>query len=407
MIELEDITKIYPMGTTEVRALNGVSLHVGQGASVAIMGASGSGKSTLMHLVGCLDRPTSGTYRLLGETISGLNDRQLARIRNQSVGFVFQTFNLISRMPAWENVAVPLFYARQTVTKPQALAALDRVGLADRAGHQPNELSGGERQRVAIARAIVNQPRLILADEPTGNLDTRTGEQIMQIFHDLHATGTTIVLVTHERDIAEQALRIVAMRDGKIVEDRPSERARQTGTTAVQPPVRIERPPPVRIERPPPQAVPEAATGSESQQARAATDRPAEAASDRPEAILHPSAKRALTWALLGPVCIAALWGWGQLCGLLKDVNPGFIKTAGPALWVVLAAMVFIAPILGLIHGRRGARWVRLAPARFTGLRRARVAQWVSGVYLVLLACFVSLMVLAFWMHRTLGGRPG
>ena len=212
------------MGITEVRAINGMSLRIEEGEFLAIVGASGSGKSTLMHVLGCLDRPTSGTYRLLGETISGLNDRQLARIRNQSVGFVFQTFNLISRMSAWENVAVPLFYARQRSTKLRALEALERVGLADRAGHQ-----SGERQRVAIARAIVNQPRLILADEPTGNLDTRTGEQIIRIFHELHAAGTTIVLVTHERDIAEQALRIVATRDGKIVEDRPSQRARDAG----------------------------------------------------------------------------------------------------------------------------------------------------------------------------------
>ncbi len=217
------------MGTAEVRALDGVSLDIGAGEFLAIMGASGSGKSTLMHLLGCLDRPTRGTYRFLGQTVSGMSDRQLARIRNRSIGFVFQTFNLISRMSAWENVAVPLFYARQTVIKPRALEALDRVGLADRVNHQPNELSGGERQRVAIARSIVNQPRLILADEPTGNLDTKTGEQIMQIFHELHAGGTTIVVVTHEREIAQQALRIVAMRDGKIVDDLASERGRQAG----------------------------------------------------------------------------------------------------------------------------------------------------------------------------------
>ncbi len=217
------------MGTAEVRALDGVSLDIGEGEFLAIMGASGSGKSTLMHLLGCLDRPTDGTYRLLGRTVSGLGDRQLARIRNRSIGFVFQTFNLISRMSAWENVSVPLFYARQTVIKPRALEALDRVGLADRANHQPNELSGGERQRVAIARSIVNQPRLILADEPTGNLDTKTGEQIIRIFHELHGAGTTIVVVTHERAIAEQARRIVSMRDGKIIDDLPSERGRQAG----------------------------------------------------------------------------------------------------------------------------------------------------------------------------------
>jgi len=224
VIELADITKIYAMGTSEVRALDGVSLHIGEGEFVAIVGPSGSGKSTMMHLLGCLDRPTSGTYRFLGQTVSSLNDRQLARIRNRSIGFVFQTFNLISRMSAWENVAVPLFYARQTITKPGALAALERVGLADRAAHQPNELSGGERQRVAVARAIVNRPRLILADEPTGNLDSKTGQQIMELFHELHRAGTTVVVVTHEPTIAEQAQRTVATLDGKIREDRPNPR---------------------------------------------------------------------------------------------------------------------------------------------------------------------------------------
>ena len=219
MIELTDVTKVYPMGTGEVRALDGVSLRINQGEFVAIVGSSGSGKSTMMHLLGCLDRPTDGTYHLLDQAIGRLNDRQLARLRNASIGFVFQTFNLISRMSAWENVAMPLFYARRTRTKPDAMKALERVSLVERASHQPNELSGGERQRVAIARAIVNSPALILADEPTGNLDTKTGDQIMQIFEELHAGGTTVIVVTHEPEIAKRADRIVTMCDGLIVQD--------------------------------------------------------------------------------------------------------------------------------------------------------------------------------------------
>ena len=219
MIELTDVTKVYPMGTGEVRALDGVSLRINQGEFVAIVGSSGSGKSTMMHLLGCLDRPTDGTYHLLDQAIGRLSDRQLARLRNASIGFVFQTFNLISRMSAWENVAMPLFYARRTRTKPAAMKALERVSLVERASHQPNELSGGERQRVAIARAIVNSPALILADEPTGNLDTKTGDQIMQIFEELHAGGTTVIVVTHEPEIAKRADRIVTMCDGLIVQD--------------------------------------------------------------------------------------------------------------------------------------------------------------------------------------------
>ena len=228
VIELEDITKVYPMGLTEVRAINGMSLRIQEGEFLAIVGPSGSGKSTLMHVLGCLDRPTSGTYRLLGDTISGLNDRQLAHIRNQSVGFVFQTFNLISRMSALENVAVPMFYARKGRRRKPAMKALERVGLVSRAKHAPNELSGGERQRVAIARALVNDPKLLFADEPTGNLDSKTGEQIMEIFHDLHRQGVTIVLVTHERTIAAQAERMIRLLDGKIIEDRPVEESERT-----------------------------------------------------------------------------------------------------------------------------------------------------------------------------------
>jgi len=393
VIELADVTKVYEMGTSEVRALDGVSLRIGEGEFVAIIGPSGSGKSTLMHLVGCLDRPTGGSYRLLGDTISGLGDRSLARVRNRSIGFVFQTFNLISRMSAWENVAVPLFYARETVTKPRALAALERVGLADRANHQPNELSGGERQRVAIARAIVNRPGLILADEPTGNLDTKTGKQIMQIFHDLHRAGTTIVLVTHEAEIAEQAERIIAMRDGKIIEDRPSSRGRRRAEPGAASPF---APPPATEPAEPPAASPPVEAA-----ARGAGEATGSAA------VLHPNARRALTWTLIGPACLLGMWGWGKTCKLLQDVNPGFVETAGPVLFVALVAMAFIAPILGIIHGRKGARWARIAPARFTGLRRALLSQWVAAFYLFAVVCLAGLAVAALWMRTRYGTGLG
>lgn len=224
LIEVRSLTKLYRMGDSVVRALDGVDLTIETGEFVAITGASGSGKSTMMHLLGCLDRPTHGSYVLNGNDVSRLSDRELAHIRNKYIGFVFQTFNLINRTSAVENVGVPLFYARKSNAYSPAREALERVGLGKRYRHKPSELSGGERQRVAIARAIVNSPVFLLADEPTGNLDTRTGEQIMEIFHSLNAQGVTIVLVTHEADVAQQAKRIVQMRDGRIVSDAPVER---------------------------------------------------------------------------------------------------------------------------------------------------------------------------------------
>jgi putative ABC transport system ATP-binding protein len=221
LIEIRDLVKVYEMGNVQVRALDGVSVGVDRGEFLAIMGPSGSGKSTLMNLIGCLDTPTSGTYRLNNQEVSSLDDDELARIRNREIGFVFQTFNLLSRTSALENVEVPLVYAgmpRQERHR-RAREVLEQVGLGDRMHHQPSELSGGQRQRVAVARALVNRPSILLADEPTGNLDSRTGEEIMVLFDELNRNGNTIVLVTHEEDIARHARRVVRLRDGKVVDE--------------------------------------------------------------------------------------------------------------------------------------------------------------------------------------------
>jgi putative ABC transport system ATP-binding protein len=221
LIELAEIKKTYVMGSEEVRALAGVDLAIESGEYLAIMGASGSGKSTLMNLLGCLDTPTSGSYRLNGTAVETLNDTELAEIRNAEIGFVFQTFNLLPRTSALKNVELPLIYSGTSAKerKERALAALDRVGLGDRVDHQPNELSGGQRQRVAIARALVNDPSILLADEPTGNLDTATSVEIMDLFDALHKAGNTVILVTHEDDIAEHAKRRIVLRDGLVIED--------------------------------------------------------------------------------------------------------------------------------------------------------------------------------------------
>jgi putative ABC transport system ATP-binding protein len=221
VIKTEGLAKVYEMGAEQVHALSGVDLEIRKGEYVAIMGPSGSGKSTLMNLIGCLDSPSSGKYWLAGRLVSELDDDELAYIRNKEIGFVFQTFNLLPRATALHNVELPLIYngtpAEERIEK--AKKALQRVDLADRMTHKPNELSGGQRQRVAIARALVNSPSIVLADEPTGNLDSKTGEEIMTLFRNLHSQGNTIILVTHENDIAQNAHRIIYLRDGKIASD--------------------------------------------------------------------------------------------------------------------------------------------------------------------------------------------
>lgn len=226
IITIKDLQRHYTMGTTVVKALQSVSLDVFPNEYVALMGASGSGKSTLMNLLGCLDTPTGGEYWLDGERVSSMNDSELAEIRNKYIGFVFQTFNLLPRLSSLDNVALPLVYAGWNRSKRQARAkeVLGLVGLGDRVHHKPNELSGGQRQRVAIARALVNDPSIILADEPTGNLDTKTSVEIMEIFENLHKNGNTIILVTHEPDIAEHAHRIVRLRDGLVESDIKNEK---------------------------------------------------------------------------------------------------------------------------------------------------------------------------------------
>ncbi|GBD92404.1 macrolide export ATP-binding/permease protein MacB [bacterium BMS3Abin04] len=221
VINLEHIAKIYQLGSEEVKALKDISLNIEQNEYVAIMGPSGSGKSTLMNIIGCLDTPSKGSYIFTGVNVSEMDDNELAEIRNKEIGFVFQTFNLLPRSNALHNVELPLIYAGVPTSerRERAKQALENVGLADRIYHKPNELSGGQRQRVAIARALVTQPSIILADEPTGNLDTKTGEDIMALFNDLFKLGNTIILVTHEEYIAEHAARIIRLRDGLIEKD--------------------------------------------------------------------------------------------------------------------------------------------------------------------------------------------
>jgi putative ABC transport system ATP-binding protein len=230
IIETHEISKVYKMGDNIVNALQSISISIDKGEYVAFMGPSGSGKSTLMNIVGCLDSPTSGTYRLNSHEVSEMTENELAAIRNKEIGFVFQTFNLLPRASALENVALPLIYAGYSKDEREeiAMTALESVNLGDRYHHKPNELSGGQRQRVAIARALVNNPSIILADEPTGNLDTKTSYDIMNLFQDLHDKGNTIILVTHEDDIAHYSHRIIRLRDGLIEWDRKNEKVTRT-----------------------------------------------------------------------------------------------------------------------------------------------------------------------------------
>jgi len=231
VIKVEDLWKIYQLGEVQVEALRGVSFEIEEGEFVAVMGPSGSGKSTLLNILGCLDRPTRGRYFLDGQEVSQLNENQLAQIRNQKIGFVFQTFNLLPRLTALQNVELPLIYAGvpSQKRKEQAIKSLEAVGLEDRVHHYPNQLSGGQQQRVAIARALVNNPSIILADEPTGNLDTRSSEEIMYILQGLNREGKTIILVTHERDIASHTRRILHFRDGQLVDDEIVEQPLEAG----------------------------------------------------------------------------------------------------------------------------------------------------------------------------------
>ncbi len=223
VIDIEGVTKLYKMGTEIIHALRGVALTIRRNEYLAIMGPSGSGKSTMMNMLGCLDTPTAGRYEFAGKNVAHMIDDELAEIRNREIGFVFQTFNLLPRSDALHNVELPLIYAGLSphIRRERALQALDNVGLGDRVHHRPNELSGGQRQRVAIARALVNNPSIILADEPTGNLDSRTGEEIMALFEQLYDQGNTIIVVTHEEDIARHARRVVRLRDGLIESDGP------------------------------------------------------------------------------------------------------------------------------------------------------------------------------------------
>src|SRR5580765_5620218 len=235
LIDIRDITKVYVMGQERVHALSGVTLGVERGEYAAIMGPSGSGKSTLMNLIGCLDTPTSGSYVLNGREVARMTDDELAAIRNQEIGFVFQTFNLLPRTTAVQQVELPLVYSglARRERRERAVQALEAVGLGDRMKHHPNEMSGGQRQRVAVARALVNNPSILLADEPTGNLDSATGAEIMALFDELNSRGNTIVLVTHEEDIAAHARRIVRLLDGRIRDDGPNERPAPRASAAV------------------------------------------------------------------------------------------------------------------------------------------------------------------------------
>ncbi len=383
LIEIRGLTKLYRMGDSVVHALDGVDLTIERGEFLAITGASGSGKSTMMHLLGCLDRPTGGIYRLDGRDVNEMSDQELAAARNKQIGFVFQTFNLINRTAAWENVAVPLFYARKTNTRGPAMRALERVGLSHRAAHQPNELSGGERQRVAIARAIVNDPLLLMADEPTGNLDSRTGEQIMEIFRGLNAQGVTIVMVTHEPDIAEQTRRIVQMRDGKIVSDRlTKDIISEEGHPTPKKRLSTELAEPAAAE---------------------------EAEPAKPAVVLTPRLVRGATAGFVCGLIGAALWVLGiatevvlsmsydmQAIQAAKKMPPVPLVAGGFAAFLAFVIGLVLA-ILAIVFSRGARKRMRTEPGNWQGGRRALtglILGWLT-VAIPVVGVIVSLIRLA------------
>jgi putative ABC transport system ATP-binding protein len=371
LIEIRGLTKLYRMGDTVVRALDGVDLTIERGDFVAITGASGSGKSTMMHLLGCLDRPTGGTYILDGRDVGDLSDRELAAVRNRQIGFVFQTFNLINRTSAAENVGVPLFYARRTNTRVPALRALERVGLAARARHNPNELSGGERQRVAIARAIVNDPAVVLADEPTGNLDSHTGEQIIEIFRGLNQQGVTVVIVTHEPDIARQARRVVQMRDGKIVSDRLTAEVPAEPLAAPQPPLVGVGPAAPPAEQPLLAAAPVALTARLMRGANASL-------------ACSLTAAALLAAAIVAQQVLSRVYGVQQFNPDKPQIPPIPVIVGGLASCLAMAAALGLG-IIGIVAGNGARKRMRTEPGVWLGRRRA-----LAGLIVGCLAVAVS-----------------
>jgi len=430
LIRTVGLTKYYQMGSSVVHALDGVDLVVERGEFVAITGASGSGKSTMMHLLGCLDRPTAGQYFLDGRNVAELSDRELAAIRNRHIGFVFQTFNLINRTTALENVSVPLFYARRTNSREPSRRALERVGLGDRVNHRPNELSGGERQRVAIARAIVNDPILVLADEPTGNLDSRTGEQIMEIFRSLNEQGVTIVLVTHEPDVALQARRVVYMRDGKIVSDKPVSEliAGQAALPGTQAAVwrtslthggasapdqasAVAKPVAAAVgSTPEPAGEPGAAPAQRAVPANEPAGQAPDAREPQPIARMMSGATGSLAAGVAALVLLATFF----ICGMLAARSGYDPKRMGPdqppPVGLIVLGLVSLASLLtsiiagavAIVWGRGVRRRIRNTPGRWLGARRA-----LAGVICGAIAVAVPLVMFAISLARLLLKHSG
>ena len=399
MIQLEHVTKVYQMGDTVVRALDGVSLHIARGEFVSITGPSGSGKSTMMHIIGCLDRATAGTYKFNGQHVENFSDRRLALLRNQAIGFVFQNFNLINSATAQVNVALPLFYAGQTMTAGPATQALQQVNLGHRADHRPVEMSGGERQRVAIARAIVNRPDIIMADEPTGNLDSKTGAAIMDIFHRLNAEGVTIVLVTHEPDVAVQARRIIQMRDGKIVADGPVPDAAGHAHTTAPPASHPATPAP---EQPSTQTTPTPPVASTH--ATQANGTPTAPSTAGPPALqTHPDANRAVGAILAAAIGVGAYATWLLVAQTLPTT--AVIPRALPLLFTLFGAAA--SSWLAIRWARRAKRDLQAHPVNARGARRAQWARRLGWPVLIL-----SLLILANIINTlirnlaALGGGP-